>query len=107
MKFEIIESPFKPATRSTVCSHLEPIVDFLEKSGAKFDWVTGVIPDKAAGNILLSEGDIDFLLIENNFNIPEYIYLDRSRNLVFCKKCWCAIEKKQPGKVYNSSVQPQ
>lgn len=107
MKIDIVESPFKPATRKAVCSHLAPIVDMLEKNGVGFDWVTGVIPDKAAGNILLSESDIDFRLIEDSFNIPDYINVDSSRNLIFCKKCWCAVEKKQLGKVYNSSIQPK
>lgn len=107
MKIDIVESPFKPATKKTVCSHLAPIVDLLEKNGTKFDWVTGIIPDKAAGNILLSESDIDFDLIKNGVNVPEYINLYSSRELIFCKKCWCAIEKKEPGKVFNSSVQPK
>ena len=89
-----------------VCSHLAPIVALLENNGCKFDWVTGVIPDKAAGNILLADTEIDLELIENSFNIPSYINIDASRNLVFCNKCWCAIEKKQVGKVFNSSVQP-
>ena len=107
MKINIVESPYKPATKNTVCSHLSPIVDLVEKNGGKFDWSTGVIPDKAAGNILLSESDINFALIEQSFNIPEYINIDRSRELIFCNKCWCAIEKKKTGKVYNSSVQPK
>lgn len=107
MKIEIVESPFEPATRLSVCSHLVPIVNFLEKCGAEFDWAAGVIPDKAVGNILLSEDDIDFVLIEDNFNIPDYLFLDRFRNMIFCKKCWCVVEKKSPGKVYNSSIQPR
>lgn len=106
MKIEIIESPFRPATKKSVCSHLAPIVDLLEKNGHIFDWNTGVIPDKAAGNILLAESSIDFNLIDRMVNVPEYINVDRSRDLIFCKKCWCAVEKKQIGKVYNSSVQP-
>ncbi len=107
MKIDIIESPFKPATRKATCSHLAPITDLLEKHGAVFDWNTGLIPDKSAGNILLSESDIDFDLIINNVNIPNYINLDSSRELIFCNKCWCAIEKKVPEKVYNSSIQPK
>lgn len=107
MKIDIVESPFKPATRDAVCSHLASIVDVLEKNGCKFDWSTGVIPDKAAGNILLADTDIDFELIEKSFNVPGYINISPSRNLVFCNKCWCAIERKQPGKIFNSSVQPK
>lgn len=107
MKIDIIESPFKPATKKSVCSHLAPIVNLLEKHGAAFDWATGVIPDKAAGNILLAETAIDVGLIEEKVNVPDYINIDRSRDLIFCKKCWCAIESKQPGKIYNSSVQPK
>lgn len=107
MKINIVESPFKPATRRSVCSHLTPIVDFLENDGHKFDWDTGVIPDKAAGNILVAETDIDFKSIEDQFNVPDYLNLDRSRGVIFCNKCWCAIEEKVLGKVYNSSVQPK
>lgn len=106
MKINIVESPFRPPTRRSVCSHLAPITEVLEKNGCIFDWSTGVIPDKAEGNILVSESDIDFGLIEDKFHIPDYIKLDRSRELIFCNKCWCAVEKKTPGKVYNSSIQP-
>jgi hypothetical protein len=107
MKIEIIESPYKPATKQSVCSHLAPIVQLMEKHGAKLDWTTGLIPDKAAGNILLSETEIDFKLIEEKVNIPDYINIDPNRKIIFCKKCWCGIEKKDLGKVYNSSVQPK
>lgn len=107
MKIDIVESPFKPATKKAVCSHLAPIVNLLEEKGAVFDWLTGVIPDKAAGNILLSENNIDFGLIKAKFNIPDYINIDETRNLIFCNKCWCAVEKKQPNKIYNSSIQPK
>lgn len=107
MKLNIVESPFLPATRQAVCSHLTPIVNILEDHGCLFDWSTGVIPDKAAGNILLSEMDIDFDIIEQLIDIPAYININRSRHLIFCKKCWCAIERKRAGKVYNSSIQPK
>ena len=106
MKIDIIESPFYPSTKKSLCSHLTPIVEVLENNGCLFDWETGVIPDKAAGNILLADFNIDFSLIERTFNIPDFINVDSSRNLIFCNKCWCGIEKKQLGKIFNSSVQP-
>ncbi len=107
MKIEIVESPYKPAKKLSVCSHLEPITQLMENNGAKLDWATGLIPDKAAGNILLSETKIDFNLIEDKVNIPDYINLDPNREIIFCNKCWCAIERKDLSKIYNSSIQPK
>jgi len=99
MKIDIVELPCRPATKKTVCSHLAPIVDLLEKHGTVFDWVTGLIPDKTVGNILLSESNIDFALITDNINVPSYINLDSSRELIFCNKCWCGVKKKCPEKL--------
>lgn len=106
MKKNIIESPFLPAAKKKVCSHLKDIVCELEQNGTVFDWRTGIISDKSDGNILLSETDIDFDLVNDTFNIPNYINMDKSRGLIFCKKCWCSIQKKTKGKIFNSSIQP-
>jgi hypothetical protein len=106
MKIDIVESPFIPATRKSVCSHLQPILEKLINYGCTFDWSTGVIPDKGDGNILLAEKHMDIEKIKEDFNIPDFLNLDGDRQLIFCKKCWCSLLKKEPGKVFNSTIQP-
>ncbi len=105
-KRTIIESPFLPATRTRVCSHLKEIVLFLENEGTIFDWKTGLIPDKNDGMILLADAFSDINKISDVFQLPDFIVANSHRELISCRKCWCSIEKKKKGKIFNSSIQP-
>ena len=98
MKQKIQETPYKSATKDEVCSHLKPIVKLLEDNGNKVDRLTGIICDKGDGNILLLENDIDFKLIENHFDLPDFVTLNEQKKRVVCSKCWCSFEKKVAGK---------
>ena len=103
MKQKIQETPYKSAMKDEVCSHLKPIVKLLENNGNKPDRSSGIICDKGDGNILLLEHDIDFQLIENHFDLPNFITLNEQKNRVVCSKCWCSFEKKAPEKALNTS----
>ena len=76
---------------SSVCSHLEPILDFLEKNGSQYDHVTPMETDKGGGATRRVKGSINFDLIENVFDIPEFIKLNRKEKALFCTRCWCDI----------------
>lgn len=103
MKVKIIESPFKPATKTEVCSHLQPILRKLEEHGNQRDAVNNIISDRSDGNIMLVEKDIDFELINSTFEVPNYIILRKTRGIM-CSKCWCAIEKKNKDRIFQTGA---
>ncbi|TEW50225.1 hypothetical protein [Psychromonas algicola] len=103
MKVNIIESPFKPATKNEVCSHLQPILKVLEEHGNQRDAVNNIINDRSDGNIMLVEKDIDFELVGDIFEVPSYIILQESRGIM-CSKCWCAIEKKNKDRIFQTGT---
>lgn len=76
---------------SSVCSHLEPILDLLEKNGSRYDHATPMETDKGGGSTRRIKGVINFDLIENVFDIPKFIKLNRKEKSVFCARCWCDI----------------
>lgn len=85
------------------CCHLIPILNLLEREGNEMDRETGIICDKAEGNIALVHRIIDFTLITDTFDLPNFIFLSEKAQKISCGKCWCRIERKVKGKVYNSS----
>lgn len=91
----------------TVCIHLQPIINLLESNQCRFDWKTGVIPDRNDGSIFLSVDEIDFDLIKSEIDIPNFVILSPDKERVSCLKCWCSVERKIPGKIYSSSKQPK
>ena len=103
MKIQIIESPFKPASKTELCSHLQPILKTLEEYGNQRDTINNVINDRSDGNIMLVEDDIDIKLINSIFDIPEYIVLRDSKSIM-CSKCWCAIEKKNKDRIFQTGT---
>ncbi|WP_444919799.1 hypothetical protein ACJJID_12715 [Microbulbifer sp. CnH-101-G] len=103
MKQKIKEKPYKTATKFDVCTHLQPIVKVLEDNGNAADRLTGIICDKGDGNILLVENEIDFKLIENHFELPDFIVMNEQKSRIVCSKCWCSLEKKVTGRKFNTS----
>lgn len=76
----------------SVCSHLQPILDCLEKNGAEFDKRKKLYTDKGGAHSLKLDSKIDFGLIETNFEIPCFIELSSDYKSVICRRCWCDIE---------------
>jgi hypothetical protein len=73
-----------------VYSHLEPIVDLLLAHGNRFarEYRWG---ENRSGFYCLFQYPLDFELIENTFELPEFIRLDRQNNAVECDKTWASI----------------
>ena len=94
MKQKITETPYKTATKTDVCSHLQPMLKALESNGNIVDRATGIICDKANGNIMLLEKNIEYDVIESLFELPEFIHLNKKKDRITCGKCWCSLEKK-------------
>lgn len=81
----------------SVCSHLQPILEFLEKNGISYDHTVRLYLDKGAGAIRYVRGAIDFDLLESTFEIPAFLDFFRKGKTVFCRRCWCSIvEGKSP-----------
>ncbi|HXT00501.1 MAG TPA: hypothetical protein VN915_07480 [Elusimicrobiota bacterium] len=91
-KIQIKGSEFvDPNLEFSVCSHLQPILEFLEKHGISYDHAVRLYLDKGAGAIRYVKGAIDFDLLESTFEIPAFLDVFRKNKTVFCRRCWCSI----------------
>ena len=77
-----------------VCSHLQPILDVLEKHGNTYDHFAPLYRDKYSESKKAVNKAIDFDLIERTFEIPRYMTLGRTDRIVLCQTCWCSIVEK-------------
>lgn len=76
-----------------VCSHLKPILDFLEKIGNSY--VKGPLAiGRDGGRTRFVQKPIDFDSIEIRFEIPEFIKLARNHRGILCSRCWCDIAER-------------
>ena len=94
MKRKIVGSEFAdPDPESSVCSHLQPILDLLAESGNSFDRSAPMNRSRGGATRLVTK-PIDFTLIEATFEVPAFIELDRPREAVICRRCWCDISRQ-------------
>ena len=77
--------------------HLEPIVDFLLKNGNRlarnYKW-----GENRTGFYCLLQKPLDFDLVENSFEIPDFVKFDRQSNTIECHKTWATIRGAVAGK---------
>lgn len=96
MKRKISGSQFSDTNLEySVCSHLQPILDFLKDHGAVLNEGEKLFTDKGGAHTLKLKSKIDFNALENSFDLPEFIELSRQYNSIICRKCWCDIEGKK------------
>jgi hypothetical protein len=80
---------FEPHVRP-VYAHLEPIVDLLLTHGNrlahKYRW-----GENRTGPFCHFSDALNFDLIENTFEIPPYIRLDRQNGSIECDQTWACI----------------
>lgn len=94
-KMRILGSQFSDTDlKVDVCSHLTPILGLLEARGNSYDRSKALYRDKYSEYQKEVSKPIDFDLIEESFEIPNFIVLDRRRKSVLCQTCWCAIVEK-------------
>ncbi len=77
-----------------VCSHLLAILQLLELHGNSCERSIPLYRDKYSEHQRAVNKPIDFDLIEETFEIPSFISLNRERRTVLCQTCWCAIVEK-------------
>lgn len=77
----------------SVCSHLQPILELLSQHGNRFD-NSGPLDKSRGGSTRLVSQPIDFELVEESFEIPKFIELNRPARTVICRKCWCDIAEQ-------------
>lgn len=77
-----------------VCSHLQPILRFLDENGAKYDKGQKLQQDKGGAHSFKLRSKIDFHLVEKAFEIPHFIELSPEYKSIICRRCWCDIEGK-------------
>lgn len=75
-----------------VCSHLLPILEFLEAEGATWDKNAKLYTDKGGAHTLKINMKINFNKVAENFEIPSFIELSEEYHSIICRKCWCDIE---------------
>lgn len=75
-----------------VCSHLKPILLFLEKKCRIVKKNKKLFTDKGGAHTLKIKGKIDMDLINSEFEIPEFIELSTEYHSIICRRCWCDIE---------------
>jgi len=69
------------------CDSLEMIVNLLEKSGNKAEYV--VRPHDSYEYVL--EKPIDFKLLKNNFEVSSNILFDENIDVIFDRQTWAII----------------
>lgn len=75
----------------SVCSHLQPILEFLETNGNSYDHSAPMYADKGNGPTRFIKGAINFDLLESTFEFPAFIKINPKEKVVFCNRCWCNI----------------
>lgn len=75
----------------SVCSHLQPILEFIEKHGSNYDHAAPMYSDKGSGAIRFIAGAIKFDLLERTFEFPAFVELNKKEKTIFCSRCWCGI----------------
>lgn len=76
---------------SSVCTHLQPILAYLEKNGVGYDHATPMFTDKGGGWTRFVEGTIHFDQLESIFEIPSFMKFNRREKAIVCTRCWCDI----------------
>lgn len=96
-KLKIVGSEFSDMNlKLSVCSHLKPILEFLERNGNSYDHNTPNFTDKGGGATRFIRESIDFDHLEKVFEIPSFIKLNRDEKAVVCTRCWCVIAEGCP-----------
>jgi hypothetical protein len=76
----------------SVCSHLQPLLDYFESKGARWDKGAALYTDRGGAHTLKIKFKIDFDDVRRNFEIPRFIDIAEEHNSIVCRKCWCDIE---------------
>ena len=94
-KIKIQGSQYSDADlKRSVCSHLKQILDLLVRNGNSFDESKPLISDpRGGGATLCVVKPINFDLIQQTFEIPAHIELNRNEKAVICRRCWCDISE--------------
>jgi hypothetical protein len=77
--------------KSSVCSHLETILNFLGEKGLVYSKNSPMVTDKGGGARRYVKGRIPFQEIMETFEIPDFIRLNEKEKTIFCTRCWCDI----------------
>jgi hypothetical protein len=97
-KIKIVGSQFSDTELTTdVCSHLRPILEFLEKRGNSYAHGTSMKTSRDGGATRLVSGTIDFDAIEAAFELPYDLELARQYRAIICRRCWCDIVEESRG----------
>lgn len=93
MKIKIVGSTYADTNlENRLCSHLQPIWDFIKGKSIGVSWREVFEKDPKGGSTLVVRGKIDFDEIERNFEFPSFVVTKRDYNSIFCKTCWCDIK---------------
>lgn len=91
-KIEINGSEFSDTNLEySVCSHLQPILERLERNGNGYAHGSPMRTDKGGGATRVVDKQIDFDLVDTIFEIPTFIKVSRDEKAILCTRCWCAI----------------
>ncbi len=78
----------------SVCLHLQGILSLLEVHGISYDKSLPLYTDKGGAHTLYVDGNIDFDLVKEHFEIPSFIEISQKYQSIICRKCWCDISEK-------------